>query len=75
MSKSTSQKALVKTILRSGKTLTQKEARVKYKIGSLSSRVNELRKEGEKIVSNRVNVRDRNTGQTRSVVRYGKGSR
>lgn len=64
----TSQREKILKYLMSGKTLTQEQARNRWGIESPSSRINELRKQGHKVVSTRKTRRA--DGQRRSYVSY-----
>lgn len=67
MSVSKSQNQKLVAHFRSGKTITAKEARAKFGVSSLTSRVAELRSEGYSIFSSKAN------GQT--IYRLGKANR
>ena len=69
--KKPTQNERILSLLTSGKTLTKEQAAVKYKILSLTSRIAELRGQGVAIDAKRARVRDRATGEVRTVVRYG----
>lgn len=65
-----SQNDKLRKFLKSGNSLTQESARSRFGVKSPSKRFSELRAEGLAIRTTRVKVRDKKTGETKSVVRY-----